>query len=92
MKRSVERFLVYPLSNLVATQQVETGDFVLVDFDEQKDQLMFTKQSGKMIIADIPEDPITDEPLISADAVGLPLPHAQSAAERGKSKGENHDS
>jgi len=92
LKRSVERFLVYPLSNLVATQQVETGDFVLVDFDEQKDQLMFTKQSGKMIIADIPEDPITDEPLISADAVGLPLPHAQSAAERGKSKGENHDS
>jgi len=77
LKRSVERFLVYPLSNLVATQQVETGDFVLVDFDEQKDQLMFTKQSGKMIIADIPEDPITDEPLISADAVGLPLPHAQ---------------
>src|SRR5437588_4799993 len=53
LKRSVERFLVYPQSNLVATQQVETGDFVLVDFDENKDQLMFTKQSGKMIVTDI---------------------------------------
>ncbi len=28
LKRSIERFLVYPLSNLVATEQVETGDFV----------------------------------------------------------------
>src|SRR5688500_10829629 len=27
LKRSIERFLVYPLSNLVATEQVETGDF-----------------------------------------------------------------
>ncbi len=91
LKRSVERFLVYPLSNLVATQQVETGDFVMVDFDQETDLLMFTKQSGKMIIADTGEDRIDDQPLTSADAVGLPLPQAQSAAERGKSKGENHD-
>ncbi|MEP6788098.1 MAG: AAA family ATPase [Acidobacteriota bacterium] len=92
LKRSVERFLVYALSNLVATQQVETGDFVLVDFDEEKDQLMFTKQSGKMIIADIRDETIDEEPLTSADAVGMPLPQAQSAAERSKSKGENHES
>src|SRR5215210_4435869 len=44
LKRSVERFLVYPLSNLVATEQVETGDFVMVDFDVEKEQLIFTKQ------------------------------------------------
>ena len=36
LKRAIERFLVYPLSNLVATQQVETGDFVMVDFDAEK--------------------------------------------------------
>src|SRR5438445_3148379 len=79
LKRSVERFLVYSLSNLVATQQVETGDFVIVDFDDEKALLMFTKQSGKMIIADIPEETIDEEPLTNADAVGMPLPHAQSA-------------
>ncbi len=89
LKRSVERFLVYPLSNLVATQQVETGDFVMVDFDEEKDLLMFTKQSGKMIIADVPEDSIDEEPLTNAGAVGMPLPQVQTAAERSKSKGEN---
>src|SRR5687768_7208330 len=70
LKRSVERFLVYPLSNLVATQQVETGDFVMVDFDKEKEALNFTKQSGKMIIADVPdEDTDDDEPLMNADAV-----------------------
>ncbi len=91
LKRSVERFLVYPLSNLVATEQVETGDFVLVDFDTTTDLLMFTKQSGKMIVADARDNKIDEEPLTSADAVGLPLPQAQAAAERSKSKGENSD-
>ena len=91
LKRSVERFLVYPLSNLVATQQVETGDFVMVDFDKEKEALSFTKQSGKMIIADSAPEEIDDEPLTHADAVGLPLPQAQAAAERGRSKGENNE-
>lgn len=91
LKRSVERFLVYPLSNLVATQQVETGDFVMVDFDSERDLLMFTKQSGKMIIADVPQETTEDELLSSADAVGLPMPTSQAAAERSKSKGENND-
>ena len=35
LKRSIERFLVYPLSNLVATQQIETGDLVLIDLKRQ---------------------------------------------------------
>ena len=90
LKRSIERFLVYPLSNLVATEQVETGDFVMVDFDTEKDALMFTKQTGKMIIADVSDDRNeSDEPLVNADAVGIPLPSSQAAAERSKSKGEN---
>jgi ATP-dependent Clp protease ATP-binding subunit ClpA len=92
LKRSIERHLVYPLSNLVATQQVETGDFVMVDFDSVKGALNFTKQSGKMIVSDIPGDVREDEPPMAvADAAALPLPTAQAAVERGKSKGENHD-
>jgi len=91
LKRSIERFLVYPLSNLVATEQVETGDFVTVDYDAGTEALIFSKQAGKMIIADVPVDKVENEPLVSADAVGLPLPTAQAAAERSKSKGENND-
>ena len=92
LKRSIERHLVYPLSNLVATQQVETGDFVTVDFDSDKKVLTFTKQAGKMIVSDVPDDfDRDDSPVAIADAAALPLPAAAAAAERSKSKGENHD-
>lgn len=91
LKRSIERFLVYPLSNLVATEQVETGDFVMVDFDDDKEMLTFRKQSGKMIVNDHSEDSNDDEPLTSADAAGVPLPRASAAPQLSKSKGENTD-
>ena len=91
LKRSIERFLVYPLSNLVATQQVETGDFVIVDFDPDKGLLMFTKQSGKMIVSDSADDGLDEKPLTKSDAVGAPIPQAQAAAGMSKSKGENTD-
>ena len=89
LKRAIERFLVYPLSNLVATQQVETGDFVMVDFDTDKGQLNFTKHSGKMIISDSTDDQSDEEPLTKSDAVGMPLPTASAAPQMSKSKGED---
>lgn len=90
LKRSIERFLVYPLSNLVATQQVETGDFVMVDFDSEK--LVFTKQSGKMIVSDAEQAPEDDAPLVKSDAVGIPLPQVQAANGMSKTQGENNES
>jgi len=90
LKRSIERFLVYPLSNLVATEQIQTGDFVTVDFDEAKRVLTFTKQSGKMIVSDSSDESRDDSaPLAHADGAALPLPTAQVAVQRSKSKGEN---
>ena len=89
LKRAIERFLVYPLSNLVATQQVETGDFVLVDFDTDKEVLTFRKQSGRMIVSEGSEDSQAEETLASADAIGMPLPKASAAPQMSKSKGED---
>lgn len=91
LKRSIERFLVYPLSNLVATQQVETGDLVYVDYDSKKDTLIFTKQEGKMIVSDsAPEE--DDLPILEkSDAAGMPLPETAVATQMSKSKGENND-
>ena len=91
LKRSIERFLVYPLSNLVATQQVETGDFVIVDYDTEKKALAFTKHSGKMIVSDSAGESPDETPLTKSDAVGIPLPQTQAASGMSKSKGENHD-
>ncbi len=91
LKRSIERFLVYPLSNLVATQQVETGDFVTVGLDEDTGALTFRKHSGKMIVADVPDDTTDEELLVKSDAVGAPLPQSQAATGMSKSKGERND-
>ena len=44
LKRSIERHLVFPLSNLLATGQVELGDLVTVDYDPEASNLSFTKQ------------------------------------------------
>ena len=92
LKRAIERFLVYPLSNLVATQQVETGDLVLVDYDGEGDKLSFRKQAGKMIIADTREESDDETPLTKSDAVGLPMPQASAAPQTAKSKGEQNES
>jgi len=44
LKRSIERHLVFPLSNLIATQQVRFGDLVTVDFDDVIGRLIFAKE------------------------------------------------
>lgn len=50
LKRAIERFLVYPISNLVATNQVATGDLVVIDFDGGSGKLVFTKEEGGALI------------------------------------------
>jgi len=50
LKRAIERFLVYAISNLVATGQVATGDLVVIDFDGGTGKLIFTKEEGGALI------------------------------------------
>ncbi len=45
LKRAIERLLVHPLSNLMATSQVSGGDWVQADFDNQRGCLLFTKEA-----------------------------------------------
>jgi len=44
LKRAIERHLVFPLANLVATAQVKLGDFVRVDMASEN-QLIFVKEA-----------------------------------------------
>ncbi len=88
LKRSIERFLVYPLSNLVATEQVETGDLVSIDFDTDEEKLTFAKESGKMIITDREEEATEGEPDLKSDAAGMPLPSASVGTEKSKTQSE----
>ena len=45
LKRSIERHLVFPLSNLLATGQINFGDLVTIDRDPETLKLMFLKES-----------------------------------------------
>src|SRR4051794_28141621 len=45
LKRAIERFLVHPLSNLMATSQVSAGDWIQADFDPEQRCLLFTKEA-----------------------------------------------
>jgi len=35
LKRAVERHLVYPMANIIATNQVQAGDYLQVDADDK---------------------------------------------------------
>jgi ATP-dependent Clp protease ATP-binding subunit ClpB len=50
LKRAIERHLVFPISNLLATSQIELGDLVTVDLDECTSKLKFTKKEQGVII------------------------------------------
>ena len=91
LKRAVERFLVYPLSNLVATGQIGLGDLVFVGLNPDTKRLVFSKQSGGALITDIAEAPAQDKSLAArSGSVGLPIPQAKEtkAAKKGQGRGE----
>jgi ATP-dependent Clp protease ATP-binding subunit ClpB len=44
LKRAIERNLVFPLANLVATGQVKLGDFVRVDMASEN-KMIFVKEA-----------------------------------------------
>lgn len=91
LKRAVERFLVYPLSNLVATGQIGLGDLVFVGLNPDTKRLVFSKQSGGALITDIPEAPAQEKSLAArSGSVGLPIPQIKEtkAAKKGQGRGE----
>jgi ribosomal protein L21E len=45
LKRAIERYVVYPLANLLATQQVKVGDLVRIDWDGVHKELTFVRES-----------------------------------------------
>ncbi len=48
LKRAIERSLVHPLSNLIASDQVHGGDLIRIDYDAESNQLAFVKEAEQM--------------------------------------------
>src|SRR5258705_1081684 len=77
LKRAIERFLVYPLSNLVATGQIGLGDLVQVGLNKPENKLTFFKKSGGALIQDMIVPRTETESLaIRSGSVGVTIPQA----------------
>ena len=48
LKRAIERHMVQPVSNLIATDQVNAGDWIQVDFDPDRKCLIFTTEDENL--------------------------------------------
>jgi len=51
LKRAIERHVVYPLANLLATDQVHLGDLVRIDWDGQHAALTFVREGEGALVA-----------------------------------------
>src|SRR3989441_6895415 len=58
LKRSIERHVVYPLANLLATEQVHLGDLVCIDWDKQQDRLTFVREGENLAIPARKPEPV----------------------------------
>lgn len=84
LKRAVERHLVFPLSNLLATNQIELGDLIIVDYDSVESELKFFKDSQGALVGGKPE--------VSEGAVAAPpAPSHRTAAARGAARRATRD-
>jgi ATP-dependent Clp protease ATP-binding subunit ClpB len=50
LKRAIERHVVYPLANLLATDQVNLGDLVRIDWDKTHNRLTFVREGEGALV------------------------------------------
>lgn len=91
LKRSMERLLVQPLSNLLATGQIEDGDLLRIEFDPRERELSFTKEAEGLPIGTMFEMIDTSVPVqlaTLAAVVSQETPRASAAVPLQKLKGK----
>src|SRR6202165_4941453 len=66
LKRSIERHVVYPLANLLATEQVHLGDLVCIDWNKEQDCLTFIREGENLAIPARKVEPVTSARAIPA--------------------------
>ena len=83
LKRSLERNLVSPVSNLLASGQVRTGDLIRVDFDRDRGRLLFYRSADTGDVTGTAPAPETPGPIAAhAEAATAPRLAHVSAARR----------
>ena len=58
LKRAIERNIVYPLANLLATEQVHIGDLICIDFNKNESSLTFTREGENLTMPVRRQEPV----------------------------------
>src|SRR5256886_2493497 len=56
LKRAIERHVVYPMANLLATEQVHLGDLICIDWNKHEDRLTFVREGENLAINNVALD------------------------------------
>jgi hypothetical protein len=86
LKRAIERLLVHPMSNLIATEQINGGDIIRIDFDPEDKALTFVKESEGMSPF-VMQQMTTSSMSALAGAVGNAIPEETLRGVNAKSRG-----
>jgi len=74
LKRAIERYVVYPLASLLATEQVSLGDVISIDWDGVEVGLKFSKEAeGALVPVGAPPAEAARE-AAAASSDGRPAP------------------
>jgi ATP-dependent Clp protease ATP-binding subunit ClpB len=82
LKRAIERLLVQPMSNLIATDQVRAGDWLRIDYTADSSHLIFLKEAEGLPIrtmAELVDNSITLPVQTLVNGALFEAPRSQSA-------------
>jgi len=81
LKRAIERHVVYPLANLLATEQVHLGDLVCIDWNKKEDRLTFTREGENLAVPARKAEPIATTRTAQARGKSVEAPAGTPAPE-----------
>jgi ATP-dependent Clp protease ATP-binding subunit ClpA len=84
LKRAIERYLVFPISNLLATHQIKLGDLVSVDCSADGSKLAFFKEEQGALVKG------QDEQVVEETAM-TPVATRRTGASRALTRHANQD-
>jgi hypothetical protein len=82
LKRTIERHVVNPLARLVATEQVNLGDVISIDWEGTAEELQFIKQTEGRRVNVSSFSQLTEERPASGCAGRAPSVFAESATDK----------
>jgi len=81
LKRAIERHVVYPLANLLATEQVHLGDLVCIDWNKREDRLTFTREGENLALPARKPEPVVTTRTAQARGKSVEAPASTPAPE-----------